>query len=235
MGQIQRIPIVPRNGEAVCLPREDFPLAPVKEPHVAAATEGVIESNPVDTLYCCRSLTRTCPRKAFFTTASPSQCLPWRCSNWASGGRRKRARSSSSCSSLTPKELGKTRPGGLSTLADGLGADSVALNGLSVQAVAPAGQAAPAGHGRHRGQAASHGGQEAQRPQVGAHRVRPGHGASEPRERKPELHSLQFYINFKILLPEPAARLCNGFGPLRVTLAGGALDVVGKVFQGKWS
>lgn len=67
----------------------------------------ITEAALTDIVHCFRSLTQTCPRKGSFTTASPFQCLPWRCSNWASGEKRKEPKSSSWCSSLTPKELGK--------------------------------------------------------------------------------------------------------------------------------
>lgn len=187
---------------------KDFPFGNKwgKASRCAPAAGSVSESDAIDAPYCCRSLTRTCPRKGFFTMASPSQCLPWRCSNWASGGRRKRAGSSSSCSSLTPKELGKAQAGWTHCQIASELTLSVRLSRLSVQAVAATGQAAAAGDGRHRGQAASHGRQEAQRAQVGAHRVRQSHGASEPREREPELHPLQFYINFQIFSPGPSCR-----------------------------
>lgn len=72
-----------------------FSLAQVKKPNFMPVTGRIIQSAVIDILYCCRLLTQTCPRKGFFTTASPSQCLPWRCSNWESGGKRKKARSSS--------------------------------------------------------------------------------------------------------------------------------------------
>lgn len=96
---MQRIPVVPGDGENVC----DVPA-----PGVEAAAESA-QSTVTDMIRCYRSLTHTCPRKGFFTTASPFPCLPWRCSSWARGGRRKLVKSSSWCSSLTPKELGETR------------------------------------------------------------------------------------------------------------------------------
>ena len=66
-----------------------------KRPHFLPEKRMIIQSSLTDIIYCYRSLTQTCPRKGFFTTASPSQCLLWRCSNWANGGKRKKAKSSS--------------------------------------------------------------------------------------------------------------------------------------------
>lgn len=141
-----------------------------------------------DGFYCCRSLTQTCPRKASFTTASPFQCLPWRCSNWESGGKRKGVKSSSWCSSLTRKGLGKLQTAGDCDRSPSCSSLEGCLT--CFQAVAPQEQAASAGDGRHRGQAAFNGGEKTQRSQVGAHCVRPRHGAFEPRERQSQLHSL---------------------------------------------
>ena len=65
---------------------------------------------------------------------------------------------------------------------------------LFLQAMAATGQTAAHGDGRHRGQTAPHGGKEAKHPQVCPHSLRPGHGPPEPREGKPQLHSIQFYM-----------------------------------------
>lgn len=79
------------------------------------APSGKLRLSLSDVCYCCRLLTQTCPRKGSFTTASPFQCLLWRCSNWESGEKRKRAKSSSWCSSLTRKGLGTIQTGTLNS------------------------------------------------------------------------------------------------------------------------
>ena len=73
--------------------------------------------------------------------------------------------------------------------------------------MAPSEQTAAAGDGRHCGQTAPDGRKETQCPQVCAHSVRPGDGAFKSREGKPQLHSLQFYINFTFYHYKQAAWL----------------------------
>lgn len=98
VGQMPRLSIIPGHGE-----KESTPSLTSAE----TLKEPLFINRPPRG----RLLTQICPRKDFSTTASPSQCLPWRCSSWASGGGRRLDKSSSWCSSLTPKGPGKNQNG----------------------------------------------------------------------------------------------------------------------------
>lgn len=76
------------------------------------------------------------------------------------------------------------------------------FSAAGLQAVAAAGEGDAAGRGRHRRQAAHHGGPQVQHPQVGAGGLRPGHDPPEPRQPQPGIRGLQLPVGGAVV------RLC---------------------------